>query len=92
MTGPVGYKVVRVDVGSGVIEDFAANRGATNGPASRLGTGGLERPIAARFDPTGTALYVVDFGVLTMTSKGSTPHPGTGVLWRITRTGAEGRR
>lgn len=92
VTGPVGFKVVRVDVGSGVIEDFAANRGATNGPASRLGTGGLERPIAARFDPTGTALYVVDFGVLTMTSKGSTPHPGTGVLWRITRAGAEGRR
>ncbi len=93
VTGPVGFKVVRVDVGSGVVEDFAVNRGATNGPASRLGTAGLERPIAARFDPSGTALYVVDFGVLTMTANGSTPHPGTGVLWRITRAGAgEGRR
>jgi glucose/arabinose dehydrogenase len=93
VTGPVGFKVVRVDVTSGVIEDFAVNRGATNGPASRLGTGGLERPIAARFDPSGTALYVVDFGVLTMSARGSTPHPGTGVLWRVTRAEpGEGRR
>jgi len=67
-----------------VIEDFAVNRGKTNGPASRLGTGGLERPVAVRFDPAGTSLYVVDFGVMTM---GASPQPrtGTGVLWRITR-------
>jgi glucose/arabinose dehydrogenase len=82
---PVGFKVVRVDVRTGVIEDFATNRGKTNGPGTRLGTGGLERPVAARFDPTGAALYVVDFGVMTM---GATPRPelGTGVLWRITRS------
>ena len=81
---PVGFKVVRVDVRTGVIEDFAVNRGKENGPASRLGTGGLERPVAARFDPTGRALYVVDFGVMTI---GDNPQPraGTGVLWRITR-------
>jgi glucose/arabinose dehydrogenase len=84
--GPVGFKVVRVDVVTGVVDDFAVNPGPTNGPASALGSGGLERPIAARFDPAGDALYVVDFGVLTMSSAGSTPHAGTGVLWRITRT------
>jgi glucose/arabinose dehydrogenase len=84
---PVGFKVVRVDVSTGVIEDFAVNRGKTNGPASRVGGGGLERPVAARFDPRGDALYVVDFGVMTI---GAKPQPvlGTGVLWRITRTGA----
>jgi glucose/arabinose dehydrogenase len=85
---PVGFKVVRVDVRNGVIHDFAVNRGKTNGPASWLGMGGLERPVAARFDPLGTALYVVDFGVMTI---GESPHPrlGTGVLWRITHaTGA----
>jgi len=81
---PVGFKVVRVNVQTGVIEDFAENRGKTNGPASRLGTGGLERPVAARFDPAGTALYVVDFGVLTM-GRNPQPRTGTGVLWRITR-------
>jgi glucose/arabinose dehydrogenase len=81
---PVGFKVARVNVRTGVIEDFAVNRGKTNGPASRLGTGGLERPVAVRFDPAGTSLYVVDFGVMTM---GTSPQPrtGTGVLWRITR-------
>jgi glucose/arabinose dehydrogenase len=82
---PVGFKVVRVDIGSGAIEDFAVNRGKTNGPASFLNNGGLERPIAARFDPEGKALWVVDFGVLLHDSKGAIPKKGTGVLWRITR-------
>jgi len=84
---PVGFKVVRVDVRTGVTEDFAANRGKTNAPASRLGTGGLERPVAARFDPSGDALYVVDFGVMTIGAKAQ-PVLGTGVLWRIMRTSA----
>ncbi len=81
---PVGFKVVRVDVASGAIESFAWNRGKSDGPASWLGTGGLERPIAARFNPAGDSLYVVDFGVLTESKKGSNPRTKTGVLWRIT--------
>lgn len=84
---PVGFMVVRVDPRTGVIEDFARNRGDDKGPASDRGDGGLERPIAARFDPTGTALYVVDFGVMRMTSKGPDSRPETGVLWRIVRKG-----
>ena len=83
---PVGYKIVRVDPETGTVHDFAVNRGGTNGPASWLGTGGLERPIAARFNPDGTALYVVDFGVMTMQGGNYGPRPGTGVLWKITRT------
>jgi glucose/arabinose dehydrogenase len=86
---PVGFKVVRVDVETGVVHDFAVNRGGTNGPASRVGAGGLERPVAARFDPAGTALYVVDFGVMTVGPRGPEPRAGTGVLWRITPTAAE---
>lgn len=82
---PVGAKVVRVDPATGVVEDFAVNRGAVNGPASWLGAGGLERPVAARFDPAGEALYVVDFGVLTVQGKEFDARPETGVLWRITR-------
>lgn len=82
---PVGFKVVRVNVQTGAIEDFAVNRGSRGGPASQLGGAGLERPIAVRFDPAGTALYVVDFGVLNHPKKRAVPHPGTGVLWRITR-------
>ena len=42
---PVGYQVARVDLATGVIEPFAVNRGRKNGPASKLKTGGLERPL-----------------------------------------------
>jgi glucose/arabinose dehydrogenase len=82
---PVGFKVVRVDVRNGIIEDFATNKGKTNGPASWLESGGLERPVAVKFDPGGTALYVVDFGVMTMSERGPAPQKETGVLWRVTR-------
>jgi glucose/arabinose dehydrogenase len=83
---PVGAKVVRVDVATGVVEDFAVNRGPLQGPASRIGGGGLERPVAARFDPEGEALYVVDFGELALEGETVVPRPGTGVLWRIVRS------
>ena len=87
---PVGFKVVKVDVATGVVRDFAVNRGELQGPASWGKHGGLERPVAVRFDPAGTALYVVDFGVLTSDERGNYPRPGTGAVWRITRT--EGAR
>ncbi len=83
---PVGYKVVRVEVNTGVVRDFAVNRAPTNGPASRVGGGGIERPVAVRFDPAGSALYLVDFGVMTVGPHGPEPRAETGVLWRITRT------
>jgi glucose/arabinose dehydrogenase len=85
---PVGFKVVRVNVSDGTIYEFAVNRGKTNGPASWLKTGGLERPVAARFDPSGAALYVVDFGAVFMDAGGAMPQEKTGVLWRISRAGA----
>ena len=82
---PVGFKVVRVDVTNGVIADFAVNKGKRNGPASWLNRGGLERPIAVKFNPAGDALYVVDFGIMRMTDEGSEPMKNTGVVWKITR-------
>jgi glucose/arabinose dehydrogenase len=85
---PVGFMVQRVDPKTGVIEDFARNRGDEKGPASDRGDGGLERPIAARFDPSGKQLYLVDFGVMRLTSRGPDSQPETGVLWRIVRKGA----
>jgi glucose/arabinose dehydrogenase len=82
---PVGYQIVRVDPQSGVIEAFAVNHGKKNGPASKLKHGGLERPLAARFDRTGDALYIVDFGIMTVDASGPKPRQGTGVLWRVSR-------
>ncbi len=82
---PVGFQVVRVDVRTGVIAPFAANRDG-QGPASKVGGGGLERPNAARFDPSGAALWVVDFGELAIEGGGAKPKAGTGVLWKIRRS------
>lgn len=84
---PVGTRVVRVNVATGVIEDFAVNKGKKNGPASKIGGGGLERPLAVRFSPDGTSLYIVDFGVLNEDKNGSKPQPRTGAIWRVTREG-----
>jgi glucose/arabinose dehydrogenase len=83
----VGCRVVRVNVDDGMIEDFAVNRGRVAGPASKIGGGGLERPVAARFSPDGSALYVVDFGVMLHDAQGAKPQRETGVVWRIRRAG-----
>jgi glucose/arabinose dehydrogenase len=84
---PVGFKVVRVEVATGVIHDFARNRGSENGPATRLGHQGLERPVGVRFNPAGDELWVVDFGILAMSDEGhSLPRKETGALWRIRRS------
>ena len=84
---PVGFRVARVEMEGGIVHPFAVNRGPHDAPASQLGTAGLERPIAARFDASGNALYVVDFGVMLTDRKGVHPIENTGVLWKITREG-----
>jgi len=83
---PVGFKIVRVDAARGVYEDFAVNRDG-NGPASKLKSGGLERPVSLRFAPDGKSLYVVDFGVMSVTKFGPMARKRTGVLWRIWKEG-----
>jgi glucose/arabinose dehydrogenase len=84
---PVGFKVVRVNLETGVSYDFVVNRGDRSGPASLLESGGLERPVAARFDPSGSALYVVDFGILASKDGRVEPQAQTGALWKIRRAG-----
>jgi glucose/arabinose dehydrogenase len=81
---PPGFRVVRVELATGVVQDFLVNRDGS-GPASLHGSAGIERPVAARFGPDGASLYVVDFGVMLVTDDGPVPIPGTGVLWRVTR-------
>ncbi|NEM96685.1 glucose dehydrogenase [Pontibacter sp. BT327] len=83
---PVGFKVVRVNVENGAVTDFAKNKGKEHAPASALATGGLERPVAVKFSPDGTALYIVDFGIMQNTGDKTIPLKGTGVIWKITRT------
>jgi hypothetical protein len=52
------------------------NKGRKSGPASKVGGGGLERPVAARFNPQGDVLYVVDFGIMAHSAKGALPQEG----------------
>lgn len=78
-----GHKVVRVDPAGRQIAEFAVNRAGRDSAASALGKGGLERPVALRFDPAGTALYVVDQGVV----RDGRAVEGTGAVWRIQRRG-----
>ncbi|WP_029035644.1 PQQ-dependent sugar dehydrogenase [Salinimicrobium terrae] len=82
---PVGFKVVRVDVDSGIVEEFAVNKAVKNGPATWLKSGGLERPVSVSFNPSGDALYIVDFGIMTMTDKGPNPMKKSGVIWKVTK-------
>jgi glucose/arabinose dehydrogenase len=82
---PVGFRVVRVNTESGHVEDFAVNESTEYGPASKIGTAGLERPVAVRFDRSGNSLYVVDFGIMLVTEAGPVPQKETGVLWKISR-------
>lgn len=83
---PVGFQVVRVDPRTGVIRPFAINKGKKNGPASYLGKAGLERPVDLRFSQDGDTLYILDFGVMTVSEEGLQPVKETGVLWRIRRS------
>lgn len=82
---PVGFKIVRVDVSSGIIRDFAVNKGKRNAPASKLKTGGLERPLSVTYNEHTASLYIADFGIMKMSKAGSHPQQKTGVIWKITR-------
>jgi len=82
---PAGFKVVRVDMKSRQIYDFAVNK--MTGPASKLPHEGFERPSHCQFGPDG-ALYVVDFGTIRIAPErgGIREQVRTGSLWRIRRT------
>jgi glucose/arabinose dehydrogenase len=80
-----GHGVARVDLRRGAVDDFLL-------AAAPLVTEGDDphavdpfRPVDARFDVTGSALYVVDFGAVELTMRASRVHPGSGALWRVVR-------
>jgi glucose/arabinose dehydrogenase len=85
---PAGFKVVRVDMRTRQVVDFAVNRIA--GPASKLPHSGFERPSHCAFGPDG-ALYVVDWGEIEIAPEagGVRMVAGSGAVWRIRRTGEE---
>lgn len=93
VTGGLPSVRVAPEDDDGVTLALARNRDG-GAVASAAGHGGLEQPVAARFDPTGRVLWVVDHGRLDGSGAGAahggcatTPHaaPRTGVLWKIER-------
>lgn len=83
---PVGFKLVRVDLASGMIRDFATNKGKRNTPASSLGHVGLERPVSVKFNKADNELYVLDCGIVQIGKKGPLPQLKSRVIWKITKT------
>jgi glucose/arabinose dehydrogenase len=83
-TVPSGFKVVRVNMRTGQIFDFAVNK--MTGPASKLPHDGFERPSHCQFGPDG-ALYIVDFGIIHIAPElgGIRQQMDSGALWRIRR-------
>lgn len=81
---PAGFKVVRVDMKTRQVFDFAVNK--MTGPASKLPHDGFERPSHCQFGPDG-ALYIVDFGIIHIAPEAGAIRQqiGTGSLWRIRR-------
>jgi glucose/arabinose dehydrogenase len=89
-TVPAGFKVMRVNMKTGQVHDFAVNK--TTGPASKLFHGGFERPSHCQFGPDGN-LYIVDFGIIHIAPERGAirQRTNTGALWRIRRTrGSQG--
>ncbi len=77
---PAGFRIARVDMGTGGKEDFAEN--TLPGPAYLNGGNGFNRPTDVAFGPD-NALYVLDWGASKVTKKGLEEVPGTGAVWRI---------
>lgn len=84
LVGPVGYKVVRVNVDTGKVEDFIFNTRVL--PGSKLPRGNanaIERPVDVKISPDGT-MYVVDFGEVEYKTDGREKLArGTGKIYRL---------
>lgn len=77
---PRGFRVVRLNLETGQAADFYVNQ------RPNAGGSGLERPVAVKFAPDGSALYVLDFGLLQTYPMTMVPKAGSGGLWRVVPT------
>ena len=83
IVGPIGYKVVSVDLDSKRVDDFVRN--TAGGPASRIDQKNpnlLERPIDVKVGPDGT-LFIVDAGRMQVRDGRESYEPGTGKIFRV---------
>ncbi len=87
LVGPVGFKVMRVDIDTRQLTDFLKN--TKGGPASKVAPGrdAFERPVDVKFGPDG-ALYILDMGRLDMRDALPRVQSGSGRIFKL--TAAEG--
>lgn len=90
-TGPnvefSGFDVLMVDMNTKKVTTFAENK--IPGPSYMNRQGGFNRPSDAVFGPDG-ALYVIDWGGLTLAGEGLENQEQTGVIWRIYKANTQG--
>lgn len=84
--GPIGYKVMRVDVDGKQVREFIRNtQGKPRSLQSPNDADLIERPIQARFGPDGS-LYVLDFGQMRMKGGKEAVESHTGKVYRLKPT------
>ncbi len=86
LTGPIGYKVVRVDMDTRQVMEFVRNVSGT--PAHRMGrdfhegVDALERPCDVKLGPDG-ALYILDMGRMQVKNGKEVFTPRSGQVFRL---------
>ena len=84
LAGPVGRKLVAVNVEKKQVSDFIYNtRGLPASALRRDAAGALERPIDVAFDPASESLYIVDMGIVRMKGGQMVVKGGTGKILRL---------
>lgn len=82
VVGPIGRKVIRVDVDRNQVRDLIRNTQGKPGSAVNNDPDLLERPTQVRFAPDGT-LYILDFGEMHMKGGREDISSGTGKIYRL---------
>jgi glucose/arabinose dehydrogenase len=77
-TSLTGYKVARIDRGTGTVSDFITH--TASDAATIFQPEGFNKPIDVKF--RGPDMFIADFGVFAP----GTPTPGTGKIWMVSRS------
>jgi glucose/arabinose dehydrogenase len=87
LTGPIGFKIVRVDIDPSKRQPYEFVRNTAGKPASMIGGNvvGLERPCDVKFAPDGT-LYILDMGKVAYVNGKERVSRGTGRLFKLVPT------
>ncbi|HYF34210.1 MAG TPA: PQQ-dependent sugar dehydrogenase [Prosthecobacter sp.] len=76
-------RIMRIDPSTGEQETFLSHTQPKDTSATDNSLRG--RLTDVRFTPSGDALFVADFGIMTVDQAGARAVPNTGVIWRVTR-------